>query len=429
MVMMLGTAIIWGFFSPSVAYLFGFPDWFLRLDLLLAWGAFGISLVLFLRRPDRTLATLILALALFALAQLTTAAQLGIPFVGAALSYSLLALPLAVIATLMLLEPAGTAISRFLILLLGLAALLIPISLIQIPFASHPDDVVGTFPALGLGSHLNGALTGAAALWILGRAGTPMETLWAAPFVLVTVISDSKQVLLLLPVVLAFSPAIDLRMWAVRLLIPAIGFGLAVWAPSVPGVLPEKNGYVVMQVENTTRDGGSRKVAGAEEISQRLSRSPENLLLGLGQAKSVSYPALLADREGSQTVGKSLGLEPPLIPVVLGPWDRLGSFYSEFSSAIGLIGDLGLLGLITFSVGLIVVGSMIFRTSGPERGSVWALGLFYLGMGFVYIWWEQPVFSLFVSLLVGLTVLGARQGSAAPGRATLFSLEGRRRVG
>jgi hypothetical protein len=415
-VLLLCGAVVWAFFSAVPAWLFDLPQWFLRLDLALAWAAFAVALTVGFRNPPRTVKVLVAGIFLFGLLELVTAFRADIALTGPALSFALYALPLAVVATLLLTPPTGDLSRKLIIAMLALAFIEVPISIIQTPLTPHPDFVSGTFPGLLLGGHLNGAITSVAALWILGGARSFRDTLWAYPLVLVTLLSDTKQAMLLLPVVLALSPAINVRVWLLRLIAPVFVAGLAFFGPAIPGIIPENNRYVGLQVEETLAgrdvkgDGQgarfSRKAEGAKLVAEELTSSAPVLLFGLGQGQSVSYVALLSNEGRGETLGQTLGLEPPrLIVEELGTWDGTGSFASEFSSLIGIIGDLGLLGFGAFLIGLVAIVLMLWRIPARERGGIQAVGLFYLAMGAIYIWWEQPVFGIYVGIFAGLAIL------------------------
>ena len=417
-IFLLVAAVVWAFLSPVMAHLFGLPEWFLRFDLALAWLGFGVALVFGFGGATRIVRLLVGAITLFGVLQLATALRADIALTGPALSFALFALPLAVVGTLLLVPPAAHDSRRLESLLLFLAFALVPISIIQTPFASHPDEVVGTFPGVSLGAHINGAITGAAALWILGRASSFKQTLPAFPLILVVLLSDSKQIALLLPVALILSPAPGLRLWLLRLIAPVAVAALALIGPPALGVLPEDNDYVIKQVTEVTGDAvgsgesgafSSRKSAGTDATVTRLSESPSTILFGLGQGQSVSYIALLSDEEGGQTVGPLLGLEPSKVVTkdLAGYYFDGASFASEFSSAVGLVGDLGVLGALAFLLGLGVIALLVYRIPARVRGPAQAVALFYLALGLVYIWWEQPVLVLYVALFVGLAVVGA----------------------
>lgn len=421
-VLLLGAAVVWAIFSAVPAWIFDLPQWFLRLDLLLAWTAFALALLAGFRGMAGTVKVLITGIVLLGIFELVTAFRSDIALTGPALSFSLYALPLAVVATLLLTPPPGELRPKILIFLLVLGFIEVPISIIQVPLTPHPDFVSGTFPGLLLGGHLNGAIASVAALWILGGASSFRETLWAWPLVLVTLLSDTKQAMLLLPVVLALSPAVDFRVWLSRLIAPVFVAGLAFFAPAIPGVIPDNNRYVGLQVRDTVAgrdfkgDGQgvrfSRKTEATSLVARELTASVPTLLFGLGQGQSVSYVALLSNEGKGETLGGSLGLEPSRILVEeLGIWDGTGSFASEFSSLVGLVGDLGLFGFGAFLIGLGAITLMVWRIPARRRGGVQAVGLFYLAMGLIYIWWEQPVFTLYLGLFAGLALV---IGSSSP---------------
>ena len=415
---MLATAIVWGFISPLLADLIGLGEWFLRLDLLLVWLAFAIALVVWFRTPDLPVKLIVVSLVLLGITQLITASRVGIPLAGPALSFALYGVPFAVIATVVLARPGRDGARLLLWLLFGLAVLQFLISVGQIPFASHPDEIFGMFKGIMIAPHLNGAIAGAVALWILGRSAGWRDTLWAAPFILVTILSDTKQALFLLPFALALSPALNLRVWAVRLVLPVLGTLLALWSPAIPGVIPDNYGYAIGEIERSVEtspgDGRSRKLSGLEETTERVTESPGNLAFGLGQGQSVGYIALLSNKASDDSVSRSLGLEPSQIQAEeIGYWYGSGSFSSEFSSMVGLFGDLGLVGLLAFGIGIAGVVLLVLKTPGRDRNAVWALGLYYLAMGLIYIWWEQPVFTLFIGLLMG-AIFASGGRSVAP---------------
>ena len=380
---MLATAIVWGFISPLLADLIGLGEWFLRLDLLLVWLAFAIALVVWFRTPDLPVKLIVVSLVLLGITQLITASRVGIPLAGPALSFALYGVPFAVIATVVLARPGRDGARLLLWLLVGLAVLQFLISVGQIPFASHPDEIFGMFKGIMIAPHLNGAIAGAVALWILGRSAGWRDTLWA-----------------------------------VRLVLPVLGTLLALWSPAIPGVIPDNYGYAIGEIERSVEtspgDGRSRKLSGLEETTERVTESPGNLAFGLGQGQSVGYIALLSNKASDDSVSRSLGLEPSQIQAEeIGYWYGSGSFSSEFSSMVGLFGDLGLVGLLAFGIGIAGVVLLVLKTPGRDRNAVWALGLYYLAMGLIYIWWEQPVFTLFIGLLMG-AIFASGGRSVAP---------------
>jgi hypothetical protein len=116
----------------------------------------------------------------------------------------------------------------------------------------------------------------------------------------------------------------------------------------------------------------------------------------------------IQNEDFGSSVGEKLGLERSRIVRELGERSGYGSFRNEFSSLGGLVGDLGLVGALAFLVGLVAVAWLAVGIKGRNRGAVQALGLFYLAMGLIYIWWEQPALTLCIALLMGAGLLLAR---------------------
>lgn len=410
--LILGGGLLFGFLAPAPVDLFGLSEALLRFDLVAGWLAFALTLPL-IRSAGRCERLLVGSLAAFGAIVLVSGLLAGVPIQASALSFALFGLALAAVASVVLSDPGERVVGGGLNFLVGLGILLVVVSVTEWPFSSHPDDVVGTFFGLGLGARLNGAIAALLAIWFLGRARSWREMLLAVPLLIVLLLSDAKQPAILVPLALAFSPAIDLRVWVTRLVAPVALAILMVLAPPIPQVIPENNAYVVPAVGDTVGVGGneargSRRVRGAEEVADRLTDSPENLLLGLGAGQSVDYVALLSNTMAGQTLGERLGIGPSQVVEELGPSRVSGSFKSEFSSALGLVGDFGLFGLAAFAAALLAIASMIYRLPVRERGAAQASGLFFLAMGVLYIWWQQPVFCLFAGMLVGLTILAGR---------------------
>lgn len=434
--LILGGGLLFGFLAPAPVDLLGLSEALLRFDLVAGWLAFALTLPI-IRSAGRSERLLVGSLAAFGAIVLVSGLLAGVPLQASALSFALFGVTLAAVASVVLSDPGERVVGGGLNFLVGLGILLVVVSVIEWPFSSHPDDVVGTFLGLGLGARLNGAIAALLAIWFLGRARSWRQVLPAVPFLVVLLLSDAKQPAILVPLALAFSPAIDLRVWFMRLVAPVALAVLMVLAPPIPQVIPENNSYVVPAVADTVGVGsnparGSRRVRGIEEVSDRLTASPSNLLFGLGPGQSVDYVALLSNTMAGQTLGERLGIDPSQVIEELGPSRVTGSFKSEYSSAVGLIGDYGLLGTTAFLIGLVAIGLMIRRLPVRDRGAAQASALYFLAMGVLYIWWQQPVFCLFTGMLIGLTLLarpvnldsgGGRQASADGPGTTLVEGE------
>ena len=407
---LLVAALVWAAASPGLAALGGFGEWFLRADLLFGWAAFALVFVRALNgsRPVKLLVGAIIA---FGIAELATGLATGTSILAQAASFALFAFPFAVIATLLLAPPPSDKVKLIVGLVLAFAFIQFPILAVTAPFSTNPDFNQGTFTGLAVGFHLSGAVAGVGALWLLGRMESVRSVLWSIPLLISVFLTETRQVAALLPVVLGLSPALDLRRWVIRLIAPVLLLLVVALAPPIEGISNTSGSFATGQVERTVTDPGQqRKVEGFRATGEALIESPENLLFGLGQGNSIGFLALLGD-EGIQdedfgsSVGDRLGLETSRIVSELGERSGYGSFTNEFSSLGGLVGDLGLFGSLAFLVAVAAVLWLVIGVEGRNRGAVQALGLFYLAMGLIYIWWEQPALTLCVALLMAAGVL------------------------
>lgn len=407
---LLIAALLWAVISPGLAALGGFGEWFLRGDLLFGWLAFAL-VFLRARIASRPVALLVGSIIAFGLAELLTGAVTGTPLPAQAASFALYALPLAVLATLLLAPPPRARIRLTVGLVLAFGFIQFPILAVTAPFSTNPDFNKGTFVELAVGFHLAGAVAGVGAIWLLGRIERVQAVFWSLPLLISIFLTETRQVAALLPVVLGLSPALDFKRWVLRLIAPVLlVLGIAL-APPIEGIANTSGSSAAGQVEAVvTEPGAQRKIDGFVETGKALAESPSNFLFGLGQGNSVGFLALLGDdqiqgEDFGNSVGERLGLEQSRVLEELGPRSGYGSFTNEFSSLGGLIGDLGLIGSLAFLAGLVAVAMLVLGVKDRNRGAVQALGLFYLAMGLIYIWWEQPALTLCIALLIGAGVL------------------------
>ena len=419
---LLIAALVWAAVSPGLAELGGLGEWFLRGDLFFGWLAFGLVFVR-ARRASRPVKVLVGAIIAFGLAEILTGFITGTSIPAQAASFGLYAFPLAVVATLVLAPPPKGKVKLIVGLVLAFAFVQLPILAVTVPFSTNPDLNQGTFVGLAVGFHLTGAVAGVGALWLLGRMERFRATLWSLPLLISVFLTETRQVAALLPLALGLSPALDLKRWIVRLVPPVLLVVLIVAAPRIEGVSNTAGSRAAGQVEASLMDPGSqRKIKGFIETGKALTESPSHFLFGLGQGNSVGFLALLGD-EGIQaedfgsSVGVRLGLGPSRIVGELGKRSGYGSFTNEFSSFGGLVGDLGLFGTLAFLTALAAIASLIAGIRGRDRGAIQALGLFYLAMGVIYIWWEQPALTLCIGLLVGAGLLSAGKAVRREARA------------
>jgi hypothetical protein len=162
---------------------------------------------------------------------------------------------------------------------------------------------------------------------------------------------------------------------------------------------------------STTNDTG--KLAAANALWVDLQASPDDLLLGLGPGESVSRFAFLTTpglfKEGSPVallgLSESRGAAKYDAIAFSGPFTGKSSFTSAQSSAMGILGDYGLLGSLAFAaLVLAVLAALRHASDRPLRSAASAAWALLLPLAVVFDWLEQPPFTLAVFLITGLVL-------------------------
>jgi hypothetical protein len=322
------------------------------------------------------------------------------------LSFALLASPFAVIASILLTPPSPPERKALIITLLALAVIQVPISIVQAIQASHPDEVQGTFIGSAAGAHLVGAITTVAAFWLIARARSGLYLVGAAALLLVPFLSDAKQVIAVAPVAFAalavWYPPGRRAVWMRTIVL----LGCVAFVASIPIALNLSYSRHVVERAVSSESGKARA---ANAIERDLTSNFGGLLFGAGPAQTVSHSALLA------TVAQE-DPESPLAQLDLAPSELLqdinglegSSVANPPSSALGVFGDLGLLGAVTYYavIGCLLLAAWRLRTSEAAAAAA-ALALFVV-LGVASTWPEQTGFSLYVALFVGLALSSER---------------------
>lgn len=276
----------------------------------------------------------------------------------------------------------------------------------------YVDNVVGLFIGQGAGAHIAGAIASSAACYFYFSTNINFSKrfrfLVALFFAFVIILSDSKQVLLVLLISLVILAIISLKNWklAFKLLvlgILSIGFvvilsktifsGLAVWAK-------------VSLIQE-----GIRQKLSVFPIIYSFYDSFLNFFWGLGPGHTVGRLASMLPDYNSYL--KSLGATTSPITNIL--WDvnqghfmsnsRTGSsLFSLFFSWSGVWGDLGIIGLIAYTY----LWFLIWRISAFDQLSKFLI-LNILIFGGIFGWLEEPQYVLFVVAILGLRLQELRQ--------------------
>jgi hypothetical protein len=330
---------------------------------------------------------------------------------------ALLGLPFALLGAL-LVEPPSPRLRRLLVrALVALIALQVPIAFAQAAghfISGRGDAVQGTLYGAGAGTDTMSAIVAVGGIWLLA-ATSGIAVWWRLPLAAlalsVPLIADAKQVTLALPAGLLAISARRPR----TLLIQAVAVGGAVAAlfEFAPAGAPT----YLRQAEL----GRGGKEAAAAFIWTKLRGDPASIAFGLGPAETVSRaafmttPLFLGQRSPLHIFGlrpAEVAMEAQAESVVVSGGGT--SFNSGVSSAIGVFGDLGVIGLLTY---LALPVWVIRRVRGRDvtfavpAAAGWGM---LLVLGLVYDWWEQPPFSIVLAALAGLALTSSGQRGRSP---------------
>jgi len=410
----VGAALVAALTFKGLASLGVLPSVATFIDLPLAWGAFFVALLKqrerapFLNRHLRWLAALGLAV-VFAWA--LSRSEILRPL----LYLALLGEPFAIVGALLADPPSERMRAVLERTLLALVLVQIPLAAAQFAQPGPADHIQGTLYGAGAGAHVISAVVVVGAIWIL-RGGIGRRTLhaWRLPIVaalfFIPFVADAKQVILALPaIVLATSWRVGRVAFLVRLALVA-GSVVALFALA-PG------GQTAETFIGKAQRGQGGKEATAFFVWHKLESDPASLVFGKGPAETVSRAAFMTtplfERSGSPLA--VLGLQPAALAVeaesnALEISHGGTSFNSGTSSALGVLGDLGLFGLISYG-GLLLSVFFRLRMLNSAEGVAAAAGFaLFLVLGFVFDWWEQPPFGVFLGVLAGLSLTDGRLG-------------------
>jgi len=300
--------------------------------------------------------------------------------------------------------------------------LALAIPLVQLPLAAYQalslgfgDHIQGLFMGLGAGPHVAGAVALLGAMICAARAvsafspkARPIWLLGAALLFLVAVLADAKQV------IIGFFPALlvmllslmRLRWTRVVVVLPALAV-LILGSFSYYQPLRVVFDWVLIS------RGAYGKVQALSIIASRLSSGVGRWFFGLGPGNSVSRVALMgleAFVKPSSPVGL-LGLRSALTTsdiriLTSSSWlFSSSSVWSGVSSLLGLLGDLGLVGLGLY---IWMCWRIWHRLKSPAgwqscvaRGVLLMCGL----LSVMFSWLEEPGFTLPAALIVGLGLI------------------------
>jgi hypothetical protein len=392
-------------FLPDVATFADFAFVYLGLLAALLRGVHTWSPTA--RRLTLALAALLVATCLSAVLQQTEALRPVVPFVIWADPF--------VLVLLFLLEPPSEREQRRLLLYLGaLIALQLPVAIAQAATLGLGDPVKGTLAS----SHTMAGFTvlGALALisWGYDRswAARLMCTAGALLFlVLIPVLTDAKQVTFSLPAAALVFLGATRRLGRKTMIVAIVSGALAVLLLAVPA------GKVAAGYLSDAASGNYGKLVGFQVALDEMKHEWTEVVFGLGPANGLSRVAYLTSDthalRGSAPLSR-LQLAPAPVAmqaVAEAKFDPAeSSFGSPQSSALGILTDLGLVGLLAF---LWVLGVTVWPLVGLREGwlarAALAGWMLSIPLAFVFDWWEQPPFMLPLAILTGLALSAGRR--------------------
>jgi hypothetical protein len=405
---LLGSAIL-----PFVHYLFAILAGLIALRAIWGHNEFSFSSRLVLYGKLRTIALLIVCLLLVLLLSGIFHPQ-SLPF--APVYFLVIAEPWILFMAAMVVvgrsndarsERKEPAFIGYLWVLIGVSAL-VAIGQHFLLGYRH-DDVRGLFIGTGAGSHILGGVMAALPLYsiplLLKRRVSSRRKLaffaMAIMGVLVAILSDTKQLLFIMLVVLALY-----GLWIAIKSSIGTPFKIAVLLAGFI-VMTTAWSYLGGQINMDTISLGIEwKFSVVSTIERLTDYDLANLFLGFGAGQTVSKVAMMiADY---QPLFYQLGLTVAPSDLSATMWQMNqnywvsnsvtgSSLYSQFFSWGGVFGDLGLFGLLA------LVGILLVVFSIPSV-SARLLLIYYFLAGFLFIWLEEPAFTSTISLLIALSI-------------------------
>jgi len=322
---------------------------------------------------------------------------------------ALLGEPFAIVCAL-LLDPPSPRLRQFLVRsLVALVAAQVVLSAWQVRRfgLGSPDKIQGTLWGAGAGAHVMSAAVVLGCLWLLAsRRGRLNEWVLVAVAALVAVpiVADAKQVLFALPA------AALVAGWRSGRYALVLNVGLMLSALALLIVFDPVSKDAIYRLQEA-RSGNNGKEQTAKIIWHRLDSNPASLAFGEGPAETVSRAAFLTTplQLQSDSPLRSLGLRPATLAVEVQTQATQvsggrTSFNSGVSSMLGVFGDLGLFGAVAYLGLLVSVIRPLWRRRSALAVTATAGWAMFAVLGFVYDWWEQPPFTVFLGVLTGLAL-------------------------
>lgn len=390
------------------------------LDIPLAFGALSAAL-LRTRAVPRSARAPLMCLLILAMATFTSWAIHPTEAIRPVLYLALIAEPFALLCAL-LVDPPTARVRRVLIVTaLALVAVQVPLAFMQAVSVSAVrvglgDPIQGTLYGAGAGAHTMSAVVALGAAWVLSSDRSWLERIvLAMPLMAIPLMADAKQVIFAAPIAAVLSTRRWSRGNAIRILaaVAAAGF-LLLYLPA---------GQTAIRFLDGARTGQGGKERVASIVGGAITSDAASFLLGRGPAETVSRAAFMTTDLFLQADSplRSLHLHPALIALeaqekAISASGGGTSFNSGVSSALGILGDLGIIGAVAYALlFLSVVVPLKRQRTSDAQVALFGWMLFGL-LGVIFDWWEQPAFSVLIAVMSGLALTSSsvRQPGPSP---------------
>lgn len=398
----------------------GLPKAIESVDLPLALVAFIMAASWRRRRPSGMKTGQIpLACGFFAGACLLSGIYVGANPTRTLAGLGLIILPfLLVLATVF--APPTDRQKKFVIrLLMGIAVMQVPFGMVQRITAGHGDAVVGTLLNARAGHHVMSSFLLLMALVSISYSGRAVRWIAVIGALGMAVIADAKAPLFVTPV-----GTLVYFVWA-RLKSPLMSTGGYRWVGAVFGISVVSLVVIMYPASKTglgyleeTVAGNRGKSVVLRMLVEDFSGSVGAIPLGFGPGNTVTrFATLTGPAADAQSLAKVLQLRPgsktgQYMAAATGGTDpgATSSVLSATSSLLGILGDYGVLGAMTFIWLLAAVGSGLLRSDDPLAGAALAALVCAVLLGLAYDWLEQPPFMASWALIAGMALRPGRKG-------------------
>ena len=300
-------------------------------------------------------------------------------------------------------------------LVMGLLALQIPFSLTEIAFGNRVDSVKGTLLQTGAGHHVSAGGTAIGFFLLVGlRAPKPLLIVYGVATLFVAVTADAKQVLFVLPIALLILGFAQRKKRSTSSALAGVIAGIAMAAGAAIAIVTYHASQIAFDFIDRSVTNDTGKIAVADAVWHDIWESPQTLLFGLGPGETVSRFSFLTTPEllkaGSPVEALNLHVSKGAAHYTEvsqdGPYTGVSSFTSPQSSALGVLGDYGLAGVIAVGglIRSVIRATRRARCRGLRAATLsgWAM---LLPLAVVFDWLEQPPFTLAVAVVTGITLL------------------------